>query len=119
MIGIFLLIPASAWQKLKEAGVFWPFRLEDEQKLRFTMVARVKEFAAVFKELAVTFRPLSQAEEMRTKRDLSPLVDYFSRKVCSSCQYFSRCWQGDLFDQYRRVLGTVSYTHLDCCFKYD
>ncbi|NMB35429.1 MAG: SpoIIE family protein phosphatase [Firmicutes bacterium] len=105
VVCIFLFVPVSAWQKLKELGVLCPFRLEDEQKLRFSMAARVKEFAAVFKELAVTFRPLSKAEEVRVKKDLSPLVDYFSRKVCRSCQYFNRCWQGDLFGQYRRVLS--------------
>ncbi|MGI6308084.1 MAG: SpoIIE family protein phosphatase [Dethiobacteria bacterium] len=108
VISIFLLVPTSAWQRLKELSIFWPFRLENEQKLRFTMASRVKEFAAVFKELAVTFRPLSPAEEIRTKRDLSPLVDYFSRKVCRSCEYFNRCWKKDLFDQYRRVLSMFS-----------
>lgn len=108
VVGIFLLIPVSAWQKLKDVGVLCPFRLEDEQKLRFTMANRVKEFAAVFKELALTFRPLCQAEEVQAKKDLSPLVDYFGRKVCRACQYFNRCWQGELLEQYRRVLSMFS-----------
>ncbi len=107
--GIFLFVPAAAWQKLKEKGVLCPFRLEDEQKLRFAMAARVKEFAAVFKEIAVTFCPSNQLEEAQTKEDLLPLVDYFSRKVCRSCQFFNRCWQEDLYDQYRRVLGMLSF----------
>ncbi|MGI5822672.1 MAG: SpoIIE family protein phosphatase [Dethiobacteria bacterium] len=106
--GVFLLVPPTAWQKLKELNIFWPFKQESEQNLRFTMATRVKEFASVFKELAVTFQPQGAAEEMRTKKDLSPLVDYFSRKVCRSCQHFNRCWKKDLFDQYRRVLNMFS-----------
>jgi stage II sporulation protein E len=104
----FLLVPFSFWSKLKSLSIFWPFNIEGEDKLRFTMAARIKDFAAVFKELAVTFRPLNEEDEVRSKRDLSPLVDFFCRKVCSSCEYFERCWQKDLYNQYRRVISMLS-----------
>lgn len=108
VVSIFLLIPLTAWQRLKDLSIFWPFKVEGEEKLRFTMATRIKDFAAVFRELAVTFRPLQQAEEVRSKGDLSPLVDYFSRKVCTSCGFFNRCWQSDLYNQYRRVIAMLS-----------
>lgn len=106
--GIFLCVPFSIWEGLKGLSIFWPFQTEGNEKLRFAMAGRIKDFAAVFKELAATFRPLNQVEDLRSKRDLSPLVDYFSRKVCSSCNYYERCWQGDLNNQYRRVITMLS-----------
>lgn len=108
VISAFLLLPFSFWDRLKNLSIFWPFNMEGEEKLRFTMAARIKDFAAVFKELAVTFRPLNQEDEVRSKRDLSPLVDYFCRKVCNSCDFFERCWQRDLYHQYRRVISMLS-----------
>ena len=72
------------------------------------MAGRIKDFAAVFKELAATFRPLNQVEDLRSKRDLSPLVDYFSRKVCCSCNYYERCWQEDFNKQHKRVITMLS-----------
>ncbi len=108
VVVIFLLVPLAAWERLKELSFFWPFRVEGEEKLRFTMANRIKDFAAVFRELAITFRPLQQAAEVRSKNDLSPLVDYFSRKVCTSCGFYERCWQSDLYNQYRRVITMLS-----------
>lgn len=106
--GVFLCIPLSLWESLRNISIYWPFQTEGNEKLRFAMAGRIKDFAAVFKELAATFQPLSQAENIRSKRDLSPLVDYFSRRVCSSCDFFERCWQGDLSSQYRRIVTMFS-----------
>jgi serine phosphatase RsbU (regulator of sigma subunit) len=108
VVVIFLLVPLAVWEKLQDLNFFWPFKLQNEEKLRFTMANRIKDFAAVFRELAITFRPLQQAVEVRSKNDLSPLVDYFSRKVCASCGYYDRCWQSDLYNQYRRVIAMLS-----------
>lgn len=108
VVAVFLLVPLVYWEKLKNMVIFWPFRVQDEEKLRFAMANRIKDFAAVFRELAVTFRPVQQSEELRLKNDLSPLVDYFSRKVCSSCGFFERCWKIDLYNQYRRVIAMLS-----------
>ncbi len=106
--GVFLCIPFSLWESLRRISIYWPFQAEGNEKLRFAMAGRIKDFAAVFKELAATFRPQSQAEDIRSKRDLSPLVDYFSRRVCSTCDFFERCWQGDFNNQYRRVITMFS-----------
>jgi stage II sporulation protein E len=108
IVAVFLMMPDLVWQKLRWLGSFWPFKMENEEKLRLVMASRLKEFAAVFKELAVTFQPLGEAEELHSKRDLSPLVNYFSRRVCQSCEHFKRCWQEDLYGQYRRVLTMLS-----------
>lgn len=108
VVTVFLLVPLSVWEKLKSLEMYWPFKLEGEEKLRNTMAARIKELAAVFQELAVTFQPLNQAETVRSKRDLSPVIDYFSRKVCRACEQFNRCWEDDLSNQCRRVLAMLS-----------
>ncbi len=108
IVALFLLTPAFVWQKLRKLSSFWPFKMQNEEKLRLMMATRLKEFAAVFKELAVTFQPLGRAEEVHSKRDLSPIVNYFSRRVCHSCEHFKRCWQDDLYSQYRRVLTMFS-----------
>lgn len=106
---IFLVLPSSLWGKLQEWSFFLPFKVEGEEKLRFAMASRVKEFASVFKELAATFRPLEEDEAVRSKKDLSPLMDYFSRRVCSSCKHFDRCWRDDFYNQYRRVVSMLFY----------
>jgi len=105
---VFLLVPLPVWEKLKNLAILWPFRVQDEEKLRFVMANRLKDFAAVFKELAVTFRPVQQPEDLPLKNDLSPLVDYFSRKVCNFCPYYERCWKMELYNQYRRVISMLS-----------
>jgi stage II sporulation protein E len=104
VIALFLAVPRSAWEKLQRMSSFLPYRPEDEERLRFNMATRVKDFAAVFQELAETFHPLKQDDSDQGRRDLSPLVDYFSRRVCNGCDYFKRCWNSDLYNQYRRVV---------------
>lgn len=106
--GVFLCVPFSFWKGLEGLSIYWPFQTEGNEKLRFAMAGRIKDFAAVFKELAATFRPLNQVEDLRSKRDLSPLVDYFSRKVCCSCNYYERCWQEDFNKQHKRVITMLS-----------
>lgn len=104
VIVLFLAVPAFAWTKLERLSNFLPYRPEDEERLRFSMAGRVKDFAAVFQELAETFRPLNQGGGERARKDLSPLVDYFSRRVCNGCEHFKRCWHTDISQQYRRVV---------------
>lgn len=108
VIALFLAVPRSYWDKLEKMSSFLPYRPEDEERLRFSMATRVKDFAAVFRELAETFRPLNQSEADRARRDLSPLVDYFSRRVCNECENFKRCWHSDLYNQYRRVVTMLA-----------
>lgn len=105
---LFLVLPLSFWERMRGFGSLLPLQLEDEENVKFTVVSRIKEFAEVFRELAVTFQPLSGSEAVLSKRDLSPMVDYFSRRVCRSCDYYQRCWKEDLYNQYRRVLAMLS-----------
>ncbi|MEW5919897.1 MAG: SpoIIE family protein phosphatase [Bacillota bacterium] len=108
VVALFLAVPRSSWDKTEQLSGFLPYRPEDEERLRFSMATRVKDFAAVFKELAETFRPLQQVDGDHGCGDLSPLVDYFSRRVCNACEYFNRCWHTDLFNQYRRVVTMLA-----------
>ncbi len=108
VIGLFLAIPFSFWEKMREFGVLVPMRLDDEADLRLNMSSRITEFAAVFRELAATFQPLSQEEIIHSKKDLSLIVDYFSRRVCRACDHYQRCWKSDLYNQYRRVMMMLS-----------
>ncbi len=108
VIALFLAIPSSSWGKLERMSSFLPYRPEDEERLRFNMATRVKDFASVFRELAETFQPINEADSDQSRRDLSPLVDYFSRRVCKECEHFKRCWISDLYNQYRRVVTMLA-----------
>ncbi|NMB40636.1 MAG: SpoIIE family protein phosphatase [Firmicutes bacterium] len=105
---IFLLVPLAVWERLMDSKFSWPFKVEDEEKLKYAVAKHIKNFAAVFQELATTFRPLLQVEEVRSKSDFSPLIENFVQKVCASCKFQERCWQSDLANQYRRVLAMLS-----------
>ncbi|NLX91611.1 MAG: SpoIIE family protein phosphatase [Firmicutes bacterium] len=104
----FLIIPLSFWKRMQEFSFLLPLNLADEIGQRSIAASRIKEFAEVFGELAATFKPLSHEETVVSKRDLSPMVDYFSRKVCRTCGHYQRCWKGDQANQYRRVLTMLS-----------
>ncbi len=108
VVTIFLLVPFHYWEKLRQWNILWFLKLDGEEKLRLTMASRVKEFAAVFRELAVTFRPLGAEEAVSSRRDLTLLVDFFSKRVCHQCEYFSRCWENDFRSHYRSVLTMIS-----------
>ena len=105
---LFLAIPLPLWDRLRGLIRYWPFKIEDEEKIRFNMANRIKDFASVFRELAVTFQPEEAEEALQSRRDLSPLVDYFSRKVCRACEHHQRCWKNDLNNHYRRVIAMFS-----------
>lgn len=104
----FLIIPLSFWKRMQEFSFLLPLSLDDETGQRSIAASRIKEFAEVFRELAATFKPLGQEETIVSKRDLSPMVDYFSRKVCRACGHYTRCWKGDQANQYRRVVTMLS-----------
>ncbi len=104
---LFLCIPRAAWERMEQLGSFLPYRPEDEERLRSGMALRLKDFAAVFKELAETFRPAADANGDKGG-DFTPLLDYFSRRLCHTCEYFERCWHTDLHNQYRRVVSMLA-----------
>ena len=108
VVALFLIVPLFFWDRLRGLIRYWPFKLEEDEQIRFAMAVRIKDFASVFKELAATFQPAGQEELVQARRDLSPLVDYFSRRVCRACEHFQRCWKNDLNNQYRRVLSMFS-----------
>ncbi len=108
VLAFFLFIPASFWEGMQGMSLLFPWRLEDEAGLRFKMASRIKEFAEVFGELAATFQPLGREEAVVSQNDLSPVVDYFSRKACRACGYYQRCWKGDADGQTRRVMAMLA-----------
>ncbi|HHU75634.1 MAG TPA: SpoIIE family protein phosphatase [Firmicutes bacterium] len=108
VVALFLLIPITFWSGMQEISILFPWKLDNGGALRYKTASRIKEFAEVFGELAMTFQPINREEAAVSQRDFTPLVEYFSRNVCKACGYYLRCWKGDADKQGSRVIAMLA-----------
>ncbi|NLC12030.1 MAG: SpoIIE family protein phosphatase, partial [Firmicutes bacterium] len=100
--GVMLALPQSLWLPLKKWWEqFWPFE-EREEELRHFVAYRIKEFANIFRELAATFHLQEESLQGHSERQLSFLMEMISRRVCTACEHYRRCWEKELYTNYHR-----------------
>ncbi|NLY39721.1 MAG: SpoIIE family protein phosphatase [Firmicutes bacterium] len=125
---LFLLIPQRFLAKL-------PLQLqklgltgcgEAEEKSRLMVSERIKQFAALCKELSLGFSQTSAGKQAQVENELTPLLETLMNRVCRSCLFRRRCWEKDRFSHHRLVLdllaraetdGEVAVAHLSPTFR--
>ncbi|MTI68049.1 MAG: stage II sporulation protein E [Firmicutes bacterium] len=74
---------------------------------------RLKEFSSVFEELGLTFKKVSQRENVIEQKDISDFVDSIVCDVCKDCSLYRFCWEEDFYSTYQSFFDLMSIIELN------
>ncbi|MDD4335357.1 MAG: stage II sporulation protein E [Desulfotomaculaceae bacterium] len=74
---------------------------------------RITSWARVFNELSRTFEQVSStAGQSCEEQNLQKMLNLVSEKVCSSCSFYSTCWERDFYKTYQGLIDLLTQLEL-------
>ncbi|MEW6624147.1 MAG: stage II sporulation protein E [Bacillota bacterium] len=87
---VFLVVPARTWKRL---FAFIPGDTTSSLHTEQLVVKKIGEISTIFRELAKTFRQISDDFNSEGKNRYDQILKSLTEKVCTGCSVFLICWQ--------------------------
>ncbi len=112
----FLLVPQDLVRRVSAAMVREAAR-EDVNQARELLVsnfrAKLKEYSAIFRELARAFgENTAFTEKKDSEQGIKDLLGEIGRKVCQGCGMFTVCWEKDYYRTYQSILDMFTMSEV-------